>query len=65
MSMKCPACNSHTSVVETRKRATGLYRRYECGKMHRFSLLDGVLIRMDKEKLGAGRPFNVKPKNDE
>ena len=54
--MKCPECNAWTSVIETRKRPSGLHRRYECGKMHRFSTLDGLLVRMDREKLGAGRP---------
>jgi hypothetical protein len=33
--------------------------------MHRFSMLNGLLVRMDKEKLGAGRPFKVEPKNNE
>ena len=63
--MRCPECNSHTSVIETRNRPTGRHRRYECGKMHRFSMLDGVLVRMDKEKLGVGRPLNASPKKDE
>jgi len=63
--MKCPECGSWTSVIETRKRTTGLHRRYACAKMHRFSMLNGLLVRMDKEKLGAGRPFKVEPKNNE
>ena len=42
--------------METRKRPVGIYRRYECVEMHRFSTIDGVVTRMDETKLPANRP---------
>lgn len=53
--MKCPICNAWTDVLETRKRSTGTYRRYECGNLHRFSTLNGVVTRVDASKLKRGR----------
>jgi transcriptional regulator NrdR family protein len=54
--MKCPLCNGGTELLETRKRAAGTYRRYECGKFHRFSTLNNELQRVDEKKRSAGRP---------
>ena len=59
--MKCPECNAWTDLLETRKRAIGTYRRYECGNMHRFTTTNNVVVRVHTQKLGAGRPTkNVK-----
>jgi len=59
--MKCPECNAWTELLETRKRAAGAYRRYECANLHRFTTIDDAVVRVDKQKLGAGRPStNVK-----
>ena len=59
--MKCPECNAWTDVLETRKRPAGAYRRYECANLHRFSTIGNEVVRVDKQKLGAGRPLmNVK-----
>ena len=54
--MKCPACNSWTELLETRKRAAGTYRRYECANMHRFSTINDQVVRVDAEKRSRGRP---------
>jgi transcriptional regulator NrdR family protein len=54
--MKCPICNAWTELLETRKRKAGAYRRYECANLHRFSTLNGELMRIDQKKRGAGRP---------
>lgn len=45
--MRCPACNNRTRVLETRKRGTSIYRRYQCPVMscthRRFSTLESVI----------------------
>lgn len=55
MSMKCPVCESWTTVKETRTRETDgvVRRRYECANMHRFSteerIRDDELLRRIRE----------------
>lgn len=54
--MKCPICNGHTKQLETRTRPAGVFRRYECGKDHRFTTQDHLVVRVDTKKPPAGRP---------
>ena len=54
--MKCPICNAWTTQLETRKRAGGIFRRYECANLHRFTTKDGEVFRVDATKLKVGRP---------
>lgn len=44
--MKCPECNTWTSVLESRQ-STGntRKRRYECANLHRFSTLETIIVR--------------------
>lgn len=42
--MKCPTCGAWTNVLETRMKADGKYRRYECGNLHRFQTIEKVSI---------------------
>lgn len=58
--MNCPRCDAWSLVLETRKRPTGTYRRYECGNLHRFSTVDGVVTRIDNGTLKTGRPLQRK-----
>jgi hypothetical protein len=53
---RCPVCNSWTALLETRKRDIGIYRRYECANLHRFSTINDCVTRVDETKRGAGRP---------
>lgn len=52
----CPQCSAWTELLETRKRTAGTYRRYECAKGHRFSTINGDVVRVDERKRAAGRP---------
>lgn len=54
--MNCPKCNAWTEVLETRKRPAGVYRRYECANLHRFSTVNGEVTRIDSGKVARGRP---------
>lgn len=40
--MKCPQCGAWASVLETRARPYGMYRRYLCANLHRFSTKERV-----------------------
>jgi hypothetical protein len=53
---RCPVCNTWTDLLETRKREVGVYRRYECANLHRFSTVNDYVMRIDEKKRGAGRP---------
>ena len=37
--MKCPVCNTWTTVIDTR----GPRRRRECGNLHRFNTLESAV----------------------
>ena len=54
--MNCPICNAWTDQLDTRKRAGGIFRRYECANLHRFTTKDGEVFRVDATKLKVGRP---------
>jgi len=47
--MKCPVCNVWTNVQETRQRANGKYRRYQCGNLHTFGTMESVFVVYDEE----------------
>ena len=47
--MKCPVCNVWVELQETRKRAGGTYRRYECGNLHTFGTMESVIAIYDEE----------------
>jgi len=54
--MNCPTCNVWTELLETRKRIGGVFRRYECANLHRFTTKDNVVVRTDDTKRPRGRP---------
>jgi len=47
--MKCPVCNAWVEVQETRQRANGKYRRYQCGNLHTFGTMESVFVVYDEE----------------
>lgn len=47
--MKCPVCNVWVELLETRKRAGGIYRRYECGNLHTFGTMESLIAVYDEE----------------
>lgn len=52
--MDCPECNAWSTVLETRQRAGGVYRRHECANLHRFSTLNGEAV------IGLQRAANIR-----
>jgi transposase-like protein len=53
--MICPRCGKNAKTLEVRKNADGSIRqRYECQRLHRFTLVDGVILtdeqRTDKKR---------------
>jgi transcriptional regulator NrdR family protein len=55
--MKCPVCETWTTVKETRARKTDgvVTRRYECGNLHRFSTEER--IRYDERLYESGKDW--------
>ena len=52
--MKCPNCKGYAKILETRKtKQNTIRRRYECGKEHRFTTLEAVVIEENRDKLNA------------
>jgi hypothetical protein len=56
--MICPRCGKNAKTLEVRKNADGSIRqRYECQRLHRFTLVDGVILtdeqRLDKQRASA------------
>jgi len=48
--MKCPVCDTWTTVKDTRRKENNVrYRRYECGNTHRFITLE-TIVRLVKPK---------------
>jgi len=47
--MKCPVCQVWVELLETRKRAGGTYRRYECGNLHTFGTMESLIAVYDEE----------------
>jgi len=57
--MRCPSCASETTVLESRKRETGIYRRRLCEACgNRFSTMETVF----QEKRGPKPKADVSPK---
>lgn len=56
--MKCPICNTWTSVKETRTRKTDgvVTRRYECANFHRFSTEERVRYDEPLQRLAEPEP---------
>lgn len=50
--MKCPTCGAWALIKETRHRKTSpnVYRRYECGNLHRFSTEERVVTETLRER---------------
>ena len=47
--MKCPVCDTWTSVEETRQRVNGKYRRYQCANLHTFGTMESLFVIYDEE----------------
>ena len=47
--MKCPVCDTWTSIKETRQRVNGKYRRYQCGNLHTFGTMESLFVIYDEE----------------
>jgi hypothetical protein len=41
--MLCPECRVRSTVIETRRNAAGVRRRYECSNEHRFSTYETLM----------------------
>lgn len=57
--MKCPECDTWTTVQDTRMRSDGLRRRrYQCANMHMFSTLEQLAVTpTGKQKVVPGLSF--------
>lgn len=56
--MICPRCEKNAKTLEVRKNKDGSIRqRYECQRLHRFTLVDGVVLtdddRVEKKRASA------------
>lgn len=48
--MRCPECHKPADVLETRKHAEGVRRRYQCFNNHRFTTLEKVVVLRPERK---------------